>query len=65
MGVKRKPDRVEETAASYAAKRPAKACSTVPKSVLPDVQPADDATCKKVTDKIFAERKELLHKLAQ
>jgi hypothetical protein len=54
--VKKKPTKVEESAAHYSAKK------TNPAANTPE---AADATFKKVTDKIFSERKELLHKLAQ
>lgn len=57
----KKPSKVEESQSSYAAKKPAKAAARAPKST----GPADDAAFKKVADKIFSERKELLHKLAQ
>jgi hypothetical protein len=59
--VKKKPVRVEEPAPPYAAKKPA--AKAVP--AQPSVRPADDAAFKKVADKIFLERKELLRKLAQ
>lgn len=56
----RKPDKIEDPAASYGTKKvPEQAASQV------GVKQVDDATFKKVADKIFKERKELLHKLAQ
>lgn len=60
----KKPPKVKEAATPYTAKKPAvKAAATEP--ATPGGRSADDATFKKVTDKIFSERKELLHKLAQ
>ena len=61
----RRKNKVEETAASYAAKPPAKADASVSKPAEPGGRTLDDATFKKISDKIFSERKELLHKLAQ
>ena len=58
----KKPHKVEEAATPYTARKPVKAAPAPTKSA---VRPADDATFKKIADKIFAERKELLHKLAQ
>ena len=60
--VKKKPAKLEEPKAAYAAKKPAKA-APAPGQGSPSR--ADDATFRKITDKIFTERKELLHKLAQ
>lgn len=56
----RKPDKVEDPAASYGTKK-------VPEQVAacPASKQVDEATFKKVADKIFKERKDLLHKLAQ
>lgn len=57
----KKPRKIEESSTSYSAKKPAPSPSSpaaAPRSV-------DKATFRKVTDKIFSERKELLHKLAQ
>ncbi len=59
-GMNRKADKVEETAAAYAAKSAEKA-SAGSKSA----GSANDAAFKKAAEKIFSERKELLHKLAQ
>ena len=56
--MKKKPSKVNEPQASYAAKKPGK---TAPQ---PAPQ-ADDAAFQRVADKIFTERKELLRKLAQ
>lgn len=56
----KKPRKVGEAAADYAAKNvPNKPAAPEPERT------SDDAAFKKVVDKIFAERKELLHKLAQ
>ena len=58
--VSKKPHKIEEPKAAYPAKKPAKAAATVagPRQV-------DDATFKRIADKIFTERKDLLRKLAQ
>ncbi|MDQ5980788.1 MAG: hypothetical protein QG602_3766 [Verrucomicrobiota bacterium] len=56
-----KPRKVEEPQATYAAKKPAKAAS----STKPGPASTSDEAFKRVTDKIFTERKELLRKLAQ
>ena len=61
--VSKKPHKVEETAAPYAAKKPAKADASAPART--GERPPDDAAFKKVADKIFIERKELLRKLAR
>ena len=63
--VSKKPHKIEEPKAAYAAPKPAKAATASPKSTVPRGQMVDDAAFKKVADKIFSERKELLHKLAQ
>lgn len=57
--VSKKPSKVGEPQASYAAKKPAKAAPATKRAV------ASDADFKRITDKLFTERKELLHKLAQ
>jgi len=59
--VNRKADKVEETATPSAAKKAA------PKAVgaKVGVKQVDGAAFKKVAAKLFAERKDLLHKLAQ
>ena len=63
----RKPAKVEEPAGTYAAKAP-KPATPAP---VPTKQPAaavrflDDAKGRRLTDRIFSERKELLRKLAQ
>jgi hypothetical protein len=62
--VKPKPDKVEEPTAPYAAKKAVAQPAGVNLSA-PAAKPADDAAFERVADKIFAERKELLHKLAQ
>lgn len=59
-GMNRKADKVEETAATYTAKSAEKG-STNSKST----GAKNDAAFRKATEKIFSERKELLHKLAQ
>ncbi len=55
---------VGEAAAPYAAKKPAKAKAVTQPATASQSQVAE-AAFKKVADKIFSERKELLHKLAQ
>jgi len=62
--VSKKPHKVNEPQIPYAAKKPVKAATSL-KSTVPGGQTVDDAAFKKVTDKIFSERKDLLHKLAQ
>lgn len=59
-GVSKKPHKIEEPKAAYPAKKPVKAASAPagPRQV-------DDAAFKRITDKIFTERKDLLRKLAQ
>ncbi len=52
----KKPSKVAESASSYAAKKPAKAAPAA-KGGEPEFQ--------RITGKLFKERKELLHKLAQ
>jgi hypothetical protein len=61
--VSKKPRKVQEPTAPYTAKKPVKAAAL--KSTVPGGQTVNDAEFKKVTDKIFSERKDLLHKLAQ
>jgi hypothetical protein len=63
--VSKKPHKIEETKAPYAAKKPTKGAASSPKSTVQGGQAVDDAAFKKVTDKIFSESKALLHKLAQ
>lgn len=58
--VSKKPHKVEEAAPPYTAKQPVKAA---PAPTQP--RPSDDAAFQRITDKIFAERKELLRKLAR
>lgn len=58
-GVKKKPTKIEEAKTAYAAKKPAKAA---PAS---QTELAGDAEFRRITDKLFRERKELLSKLAQ
>jgi hypothetical protein len=62
--VNKKPHKVGEAVAPYAAKKPA-AKTAMPKPVELGMRQADDAAFHKVADKIFSERKELLRKLAQ
>lgn len=56
----KKPHKIEEPKAAYRAPKPAKGAATAagPRQV-------DDATFKRITEKIFTERKDLLRKLAQ
>jgi hypothetical protein len=61
--VKRKPAKVGESVAPYAARKPGKRGAPTPTE--PGLRQVDDAAFQKVADKIFAERKELLRKLAQ
>lgn len=58
--VNKKPHKVGEPKAAYAGKKPAKGTA-----VSPQPRPLDDAAARRITDKIFTERKELLRKLAQ
>lgn len=63
-----KRHKVEEPAGAYttAPKRAPRPTALVPKA--PDsseVRYLDEATARKLADKVFAERKELLRKLAQ
>ena len=60
----KKPRKVEESAAPYTAKKPAGKASA-PKITESGAKRVDDAAFKKIADKIFSERKALLHKLAQ
>jgi len=60
----KKPQKVGEAAAPYTAKKPLKG-KTAPKAVSTEQSGAANAAFSKVADKIFSERKELLHKLAQ
>lgn len=57
--VSKKPRRVDEPKATYPAKKSAKA------TPAPRKTGAGSAEFKRITDKLFSERKELLHKLAQ
>ncbi len=58
--VSKKPHKVGEPKAAYAAKKPAKAAT--PAS---DAAGGEQAEFKRIADKLLTERKELLHKLAQ
>ena len=62
--MKPKPDKVEEPTAPYVAKQAVAQPAGV-NPPAPTAKQADDAAFERVADKIFAERKELLHKLAQ
>lgn len=62
--VSKKPRKVEEPQAPYAAKKPAKA-APVPKTAAAGVRLMDDATFKKASDKVFKVHHELFRKLAQ
>jgi hypothetical protein len=59
--VSKKSSKVQEAAANYTAKKPVKAAL----SPKPGPVSTSDQAFKRVTDKIFSERKELLHRLAQ
>jgi hypothetical protein len=61
--VKKKPAKVGESPVPYVAK-PITLRAAV-KTAAVGARQVDDAAFQKVADKIFAERKELLHKLAQ
>jgi hypothetical protein len=56
--VSKKPHKVDETKAAYATKKPAKAAAVTPKK-------AGKTEFQRIAGKLFAERKDLLHKLAQ
>ena len=58
--VSKKPQKVEETAAPYAAKK-----ATQPAAPATKKAEAEDREFHRITGKLFKERKELLHKLAQ
>lgn len=58
--MKKKPAKIEEPATPYPGKKPAKAVAVGAES-----HETDDATFKRISEKIFAERKDLLRKLAQ
>ena len=58
LDVDKKPHKVEEPQAIYAAKKSEKA--SIPAKKSPDQEEFD-----RVAAKLFTERKELLHKLAQ
>jgi hypothetical protein len=62
-----KPRKVEEPAGTYSvsSKRPAKPSAPAPTAVKSEVRYLDSATAAKLADKIFSERRNLLHKLAQ
>lgn len=57
----KKPHKVAEPPAPYTAKKPVKAAA----STKPGAATVSDADFKRVADKIFTERRELLRKLAQ
>ena len=62
-----KPRKVQEPAASYSArsKQKVRGDAVGQKADVGNVRYLDDASAQKLTDKIFAERKNLLRKLAQ
>jgi hypothetical protein len=64
-----KPRKVQEPAAPYTTAKPEKKkvrpTAPAPKAEAGNVRYLDDATAEKLTDKIFAERNNLLRKLAQ
>ena len=60
----KKPRKIEESATPYVAKKSAETAAAK-KSTEQGVRDSGDAAFKKIADKIFSERKELLHKLAQ
>ncbi|MEO6569027.1 MAG: hypothetical protein ABIO94_09725 [Opitutaceae bacterium] len=62
-----KPRKVQEPAVPYTASPKKAVRTTAParKADAGNVRYLDDATAEKLTDKIFAQRKNLLRKLAQ
>jgi hypothetical protein len=62
-----KPRKIEEPASTYSAsrKQAEKPSSPTPNTTTSGVRYLDSATAGKLADKIFTERKNLLHKLAQ
>lgn len=62
-----KPRKVEESATPYTAspKKAVRATASAPKADAENVRYLDDATAENLTDKIFAQRKNLLRKPAQ
>lgn len=58
--VSKKPHKIEEPKAAYPAKKPVKAAPAAA-----GLRQVDDETFKRITDKLFTERKDLLRKLAQ
>ncbi len=61
----KKPHKVGEPKATYAAKKPAQAAVPAPKPESTGVRYMDDATFKKASDKVFKVHDELFRKLAQ
>ena len=61
----RRKNKVEETAASYAAKPPAKAAVAAPKPVEPGVRLADLAAVRRSNAKLLQVHRKVLQKLAQ
>ena len=57
--VSKKPHKTNEPKADYAAKKPAKAAAVA------KPEATKDAEFRRITGKLFTERKELLRKLAQ
>lgn len=60
----KKPSKIEEPKAAYAAQKPAKAVPAA-KTEVGGVRTIDDATFKKASDKVFKTHSELFRKLAQ
>jgi hypothetical protein len=60
----KKPRKIEEAAGRYAIKKSTEK-SSAPNLATPEAKRADKATFSKIAEKIFRERKQLLHKLAQ
>ncbi len=65
--VKSKPHRVEEPAGTYTVspKKRTPSVVSVPKADAGGVRYLDAPTARQLADKIFSERKNLLHRLAQ
>ena len=65
--MKRRPQKVEEPAATYTAKKPAAkvTAAPAPKTATPQIRYAEAAVFRKAMDKVFKEHDELFRKLAQ
>lgn len=61
----KKPHKVEEPKATYAAKKPVKVAVPAPNVQASGVRYMDDAAFKKAADKVFKVHHELFRKLAQ